>query len=307
MLQTNIFNRLQETIIDFQTDYSAEIIASALENNGFPKDQIIYQPLGSSKRPYRKDLSRFIQHEEKENLLFLQVNREGLYDGLPEMIFHHPINNYSDINRLELTNRMQKYREEEKAARLFFLPYEQEFFNLRLSMEGLYESFDWPMKESKILHMMSDCWPIFKRLDNIGAYIFLMILPEIHNIRNNFENISKYLSLILHIPIKLSAKISCMGLPASNIHLEDTILGIDSILGQTVFDGEKDIIIHLGPLKKDTFYSFSETGSKYQLIEELRDFFIGANYFITIDYIYEKPSVAIRLGEEYLLGVDACI
>lgn len=304
MLDITILNKLKESVQIAHTDYSAEVLTLALLNNGIHESQFVIQAIGVSKRGKRKEVSAFNIKEDKEALLFMHTNRSGIYDGLPEFIFHHPTNNYRRSNTAEVIEEIKRFRNEERLARLFFLPYEQEFFRLGVLLQELWKDFESPILDQQKQNLFATCWPIFTKLDEISGSIFLCLLPHIHSFRDDFKKVEECLSLILNIPIKIYTAITAIEYKSSNISLGDLQLGFDSIIGSNTYDGEKDICIEVGPLTKVGYCSFQPLGAKHNLIEELCDFFIGANYFISVRYLCEKPNESLCLNQEHLLGIN---
>lgn len=307
MSDATIVNKINTSLREFQTDYSVEVISSSLIKNNIQESQLIFQTLGTSKRAHKKDTSRINIIEDIEELFFIYTNREGLYDSLPEFIFHYPINNYSSSNTAEIIEGIKRFRQEERHARLFFLPYEQEFFRIKNLFQKSIEDFESPILNQKKQTLLTICWPIFAKLDTVSGYIFLCLFPHIHTFRDNFKKIAECLSIILNIPLKISTSTTQIVHPQSKNSLNTSRLGIDFIIGTSMFDGEKDVYIEVGPLSKEAHRSFLPGGSRFNLIEELCDFFIGANYFVMVTYTCEKPEEAVSLNEECLLGIDTYI
>jgi len=298
MFDYTIINKLKESVQNSHSDYSTEILASALLNNGIYESQLVFQAMGGSKRSYRKDISTFNIIENKEELLFMYANRDGIYDGLPEFIFHSHINNYNTINTLDVIEAMHRFRQEEKHARLFFLPFEQEFFKLKILIQQVSEEFDHPILNQKKSDLLTGCWPIFNSIDKISGYLFLCLLPHIYSFRNDLKKVEKCLSIIINVPVHITLQASSINNTTISPNLEDMELGINSIIGNIAYDGETDLYIEIGPMPNDVHKDFQHKGSKHGIIEKLCDFFIGANYFITIKYICEKPEEACSLNEE---------
>src|ERR1044071_3795774 len=70
----------------------------------------------------------------KKRLRFV-LNRDGIYDLLPEDLFHQPIDNNTNPDLTKMMQDMKVQQQREIAARKFFLPYEQEFFRSRIRLE----------------------------------------------------------------------------------------------------------------------------------------------------------------------------
>jgi hypothetical protein len=73
-----------------EDDFRAEVlVAFWLENGEKSLDNITIRPNGTFQRPYRKDVLEIEQSEkEQPDGVTLHISREGLYDMLPEGVFH---------------------------------------------------------------------------------------------------------------------------------------------------------------------------------------------------------------------------
>jgi hypothetical protein len=67
----------------------------------------------------------------------LEVHREGMYDALPQQVFHQPGTGSTDAppGPRAMVEDIRLQRRKEKATRRFFLPFEQEFFHFRVLIE----------------------------------------------------------------------------------------------------------------------------------------------------------------------------
>ena len=123
-------------------DLRLEVILAELLAHGYAFDDFLVQPVGLFARRYRRDLGAvaeesFERHHRPVVRTTLEVHREGLYDALPQQVFHQPGSATTEhppsLRAMVEDSRVQ--RRKEKATRRFFLPFEQEFFRYRVYIE----------------------------------------------------------------------------------------------------------------------------------------------------------------------------
>lgn len=302
--------QLEHDIREFDLDLKAEVIAASLIQKGIPDDRIVVQFKGTAQRSYRKDVSAFytlLSDYDNTEYLYLETHRDGFYDALPENIFHQPTRGRTEKNKYEVIDEIRKHRAEEKAARKFFLPLEQEYMSIRTLLHLLEDDFEKNSDNSRLIGIFSEHWPILKKLDTYHAYIFLRIIPLIHSIRNNFELASKTISLVLGVPVSIELyKPGKMNARSFLFDLGGCVLGMDSTVGTDVFDGEYDLKVNIGPLNEYTIQDFV-TGGKYEtVVDELLDYFIGANYLYHKELLIDELEKQFTLEpEKVILGVNA--
>ena len=299
VLNENELSRLKQDIQELNMDLKAEVIAAALIQKGFHPDQLIIQPKGNSQRSYRKEVSGFFTQQsdyDATEYLYLETHRDGFYDALPESIFHQPTRGRTEKNKFEVIDEIKLHRAEEKAARKFFLPIEQEYTTIKTLLHILEDEFEKNSSNSKLISIFSEHWPILKKLDTYHAYVFLRIIPLIHTIRNDFELASKTIGLILGIPVDIRFhKPGKINARSFLFDLGGCVLGMDSTVGTDVYDGEYDLKINIGPLA-DTELPDYIIGGKYEtIVDELLDYFIGANY------VYHKEIIIDPLEKQFTL------
>ncbi len=302
--------QLLDDILKLNLDFKAEVIAASLIQQGVHADQIIIQAKGNSQRSYRKEVSSFhTTHSNYDHAeyLYLETHRDGFYDSLPENIFHQPTRGRTEKNKYEVIDEIRKHREEEKAARKFFLPFEQEFTRIKTFLHLLENDFDKNTDNSRLIAIFSEHWPILKRLDTYHAYIFLRIIPLIHGIRNNFELASQTISIILGIPIEITLyKTGKISANAFLFNLGGCALGMDTTVGSELIDGEYDLKVNIGPLKENQLPDFINGGKYETIVDELLDYFIGANYIWHKEILIDHLGKTFTLKKEnVILGVNA--
>ena len=117
-------------------DIRAEVlIAELLEQAAIPRDKAILKAKGIHARPFSRDVLEVELFEDdrmRRDAIFFHVAREGLYDALPEGIFHTP---KTQRNATEMVDEIKKQNQQREDARTFFLPIEEEFNRQRILVE----------------------------------------------------------------------------------------------------------------------------------------------------------------------------
>lgn len=122
-------------------DLRLEAIMAELLAQGYEFDDFLVRPVGIFARRYRRDLGEVYEEpfERRHHTVVrtvLEVHREGLYDALPQQVFHQPGTGAGHpVGIAEMVEDSRTQRRREKATRLFFLPFEQEFFRFRVGIE----------------------------------------------------------------------------------------------------------------------------------------------------------------------------
>ena len=124
----NIFAEL----ISVYENLKAEVlIAEIQENSDITVDDFVIANKSTFSRSYRRDIIS-VDNVLYDNMLTLNLSRNGLYDTLPEGLFHeHQVSKGAH----SYTARREVVKKEEHDARLFFAPLESEFFYQRLNVE----------------------------------------------------------------------------------------------------------------------------------------------------------------------------
>ncbi|MBD5311857.1 MAG: hypothetical protein HDS13_06835 [Bacteroides sp.] len=110
--------------------------------NYFPQDKVSVNLCGLHKRNAYKDITN-IEIDEK-GIIDLSVARQGMYDVLPEALFH-PIDRFEDITANEYKERFQEEYEqqqiEENNARNFFRSFDRFIISLNRIIANIKDSY----------------------------------------------------------------------------------------------------------------------------------------------------------------------
>lgn len=283
--------------------------------NGFPAEQVIILMLGPLKRPYSKDVDTIIDevsdYDHKEYLV-VKTPKEGVYDMLPEGLFHLPNSHRSAKTEKEIIDSIKKRREEERNARRFFLPFEATINHLSVQM-ALYENtIDKRSHYDELIKLFSPHWKIFQYFDTRQANIFIHILPIIHEIRDEHRIIQTIIELIFLWPVYIMVRRQLSLKPNKFItsDLTDTRLGVNFTTGSNMYDdGDDKIVINIGPISSLQLQQFMPEGTGSKILELLCDYLLPVNIDIVTEFDLREEDKMTRLCDEEnklncVLGMD---
>jgi hypothetical protein len=299
------FGEIEASINNLLYDIKAEaIIVDLIENNLNPGD-IVFIPDGSFKRKFKRDISHaeVIKLENDQKVLGIHITRDGFYDVLPEGLFHNQVTEPLKTGR-EMAKESKKQKIEEKEARKFFLPFENEIFLQRILLE---------IEERKILNRFSEnlfddirpeFWNLDKNLPRKFISRMVLLLHFTHRISGNPELTAKSLETIIEEPVKINlvsqkqSQKKGSSLPEENVFTVGSVgLGIDSVCGQHIDDVNTAMEFVIGPLKNSSVEDYLENGS----ISKFLDCFFG--YFVPVE-MDVVTTINIESGKQDFIMSD---
>ncbi len=222
--------QLTQIVNKLPINLKAEVVASLLTDLGVNKTSVQSNYTSSFNRSYRKDVYN-ADFNNENGVLDLSISRNGLYDMLPEGLFHPEIvENENKISVKNLLASHKKQKEEEAQARLFFKPFENHIFQFLIQIED---------KEKNLINNSHEFRSFFKQFWGMDSWIkdkqfifMLQILPYTKNIKGNINRITQLLSH--HLQKEITHKRSWMeiDIPA-NSSKQGLILGQNFIVGNT--------------------------------------------------------------------------
>jgi hypothetical protein len=301
---------------DFDTDFKPEAVAASLLEQGYNPEQIQIVREGYGKRGFSKEIEEVkLQYslQNQMDMLHIRINREGLYDMLPQGLFHQPL--YREKlhkDKEEVLHEISVHRQEEFFARKFFQVFEivaDEIMTDAFLLDiKLHKKISYP----DFVNMFTPYWHILKQLPAEQATVFLYIIPIMYWIQSQREETEKVLSVLLNVPVSLSN----IRLPAKKgdrlffSTLGDRRLNNDLVLGNSFDDGESDLKVTVGPLSSRRMIDFIEGHKDYKLLEILCDLFLPVSAFIVKDFQIVPEDSAFVLSDDSaatFLGINSFI
>ncbi|MCX2431915.1 type VI secretion system baseplate subunit TssG [Pedobacter sp. GR22-10] len=256
----------KETLVhnELFTDYKAIAHAADLiEREVIAADRIEIIPIGPDKRAFAKDIENsevYYSEKRRQDRIRISANRESLYDMLPEGIFHRPPTGSAGMDEESMIKDIKDRREEERHARLFFTPFDAEINHVRIMTELYENKLDKKTTYADLSQIFEFGWDEFNLLNKEQSIIWMHLLPEIQQKRNDIDFVSKVLTALFNLPILLvdaSANVSPVKIADDmQMQLGQSALGIDTIIGDSFMPDNEAYHINIGPATPQELIKF---------------------------------------------------
>ena len=287
---------LASDIKNFIADLRAEVVAAELIEKGVKQDEITFNPKGVKRRPYSRDIFDVkLPNDDDEHYKFF-LNREGMYDALPEAIFHQPLNSKPFKSKDEILDEIKIQRQEEIEARNFFFPIENEFNQLRLLLEITERKSNDNFSGSSVIQLFYKLFGTVTYFDNSQIAVLLSLLPNIYELKCEFSILSKYYSLLLGDEIKIKMK------NERRIHEIDStdsefILGVSSLTSNQLIYSEQIILIEIFTNENSRVSLYLNDGICLKILNFLNDYFMPFEYEKKIELLLNESHRETILGD----------
>ena len=283
-----IFTELT-TVFD---DLKAEtLIAEIQENSDAVEDDFIIANQGTFSRSYRRDVIEVdpLTHDDR---LTLNLSRNGLYDTLPEGLFHRA---HTDTAGRSYLAQRKTAKEEEKNTRSLFAPLEQEFFHQKLQIErherAMLDAF-YGLKGDFLMRF----WNIDKDIPQRYKRKLVQLLPHAHQIAGDLELTRLCLERLLDEKVSFKTKQYSRNATATQTterpEQADFVLGVNSILDGDTFAVVSPLLeVNIGPVSQSKVDTYLGKQGILKFLERYYD------YFLPMEIEAEtKISVAKEVG-----------
>lgn len=283
---------------DLDTDFKATVkVAELFENGDFDRDQVVILPVGAKQSAYAKDINGFSSYYSESILkdcFIVEVNREGLYDMLPEGLFHVTPVRSSGLSDLEMMADVQLRRNEERDARKFFMPFEVELNYMRTLLEWYENRLDKKTSYNDLSMMFGKEWKEFEYLDNDQRIIWMHLLPAIQQKRNDTRFLSELLSVLFNIPIHVvlnpSAMITIPIVESMQFKMGRGVLGTDTVIGASFLSDQEEIHIHIGPAESSKLVDFLPGTPAAHLIDTVVSYLMPVETAVKVELVSKQED-----------------
>ncbi|CAD7814779.1 hypothetical protein CHRY9390_02862 [Chryseobacterium aquaeductus] len=286
-----------------QTDFKAEAVAVNLLKYHRAVSNIFIERIGINDRAYLKDIksisSQYLGFDEE--VLSIKTYREGIYDYLPEGIFHPPSLNTSRKNVENVVNEIRKQKKVEEDARTFFRPFELEIFFTEISALLKEFDFDLASETDSLLTVFSELWPVVKMLDKKNAYVFIHILPFFHQIRGDKKWFERCMTSFLQVNVEITFTpnvIDRVEEEDDSILLGNSRLGVTYIPSGKHMDGERNWVVNVGPIPYHQVNQYIPGNPFRKVLQALYDYCLPVNVDVEENFVTEKKEYSFVLEDD---------
>ena len=285
---------------ELDSDFKAIAKAASLFEEGIPLDQIEIVPINGNDRAFSKEIANiqtYISESTDLEMYRIAVNREGLYDMLPEGLFHQLAVGREILDEEMMIHDIREKRIQEQNARLFFAPFEAELNQLRLRLEIYENQLDLSTHHDAKSKLFEHSWEEFRMLDNRQKVIWMHFLPEIQHHKNDLTFFQNFLQLLLALPVSIHQKLTTEKNPDSvgtlntSFQLGKGSLGVHSLLQEANTTVQSSIEIQLGPASSEQLANYLPQSIGFKIIQSVIDYLLPVDVITHITY---EPSPDMR-------------
>jgi len=292
---------IEELINGMPVDIRAEVIIADLEEMGLDQDDTVIAAEGLGKRSFSNDMLRakWMENKSGNELLYVYLSREGIYDALPEGLFHQPASKKPFRGTREMIEMVKKGKQEENEARLFFAPYEQEFFRQRIETEKQERKTLSQLRAHSGHDLFAEFWQLSNRLSPRQLSVMLNLLPLAHMISGDFDFAAQCFENVLKTRVSITE--TCPVERKMPAGMQKTLgrftLGVDMVTGNTFNDGDPAVEIRIGPVASSQVRDFIPGGKSLEIIDILISYFIPVETDVVTSVTVDPQSFGFTLGK----------
>lgn len=287
---------LSEEVKNFIADLRAEVVAAEIIEHGIKQDDITFNFKGIKRRPYSRDIANIkLPTDDNENYKFI-VNRESIYDSLPEAIFHQPLNSKPFKSKAEILDEIKIQREEEIEARKFFYPIENEFGQIRLLLELSERKSNDNFSGSAVIQLFYKLFGTVSYFNNSQIAILLSLLPNIYELKGEFNILSKYYTLLLGDEFRIELKCE------KRIHKvpiidKEMVLGVSSLTSDHLVYFEQVVYLNIKVKEPSRIALYLNDGPCLKTLNFLNDYLMPFEFEKKIELILNENNRKAILGD----------
>lgn len=304
---------LEEVIAHVQQqpyDIRAEVIVGELLDNRIREEEVMVRLRNVFTRAFNKDILdvQLDDSQPYQPYILLDLSRDGIYDRLPEGIFH----DFSQQKRSTVKDMVAEYKkqqQQQQQARRFFQPLENEFFLQRVGLERREKHllFDVFGKDADQLFQLF--WHLPEGLPKAAAGRLVKLLPYMHRIAGNIPLVKLCLELILEEEVNIVTDRTPRAMATgAGVPLGECSLGVDTTAGELFYTDMPVIRVTIGPIKQQRIYDFLPWQPYGRLLQTCYGYFFPADADVETQLeprdAEKVTAVADRHAEQGIMGYN---
>lgn len=284
-------------------DVRAEVIAADYVAEGLSLRNVLIKPVGSYKRTFSRDVLQSTLRQNKSGIperLEMTLSRDGLYDMIPEGLFHQPDPNKRVLKTQDVVDNIKKTRREEDEARKFFLSIEKEIYRQRILIEveerKAYEDYSDHYRSNLFFQVWPDLMPLKREFVNP----LVQLLPKAFEVCGDIPLTEYCFKKVLGVGVTITSS-PVSSRDVSDLHttrLGDAALGVDLFAGDVMVNFMPTIHIEVGPLRKRQLPDFLYGGPAALALDVLCHYFLPVEADLQIELSLEREEEQLFLKSE---------
>ncbi len=268
----------------------AESLCADLLSNGFTFDDLVLEYLGSFRKSYRNDIEGVSVAKGTDKPVLLKLNRDGIYDRLPEGLFHQTRGSNQTPNVGTMVDEFRRFREEERMARKFFQPVEQELFHYAVKVEQEERKLEFGIMNGDPGQAFYRFWDIDTDLPSKAAATLVLIMPWLKQIKGDKSLTAKALSMTLGKEVSVEERVVYGTQTASTGFVlgQEGALSIDTVCGNSWEEPLVQWLFIIGNVHDHEAADFVPTGPLGRFLKRFEELFLPLH----IDGVFELESLS---------------
>lgn len=275
---------------------------------GLDREELLFRSQGQHGRSQRKDIlavERKATLDDTAEQYVVDLRRDGLYDLLPEALFHEAGSSRS-------TKRNAVEDRNEQQARDFFLPFEQELFRLRMGLRADGDAQAAHAWNNAGTQALAALWMLPAGLGDRTRKALLEVLPYARQVQGDLDATAACFAFVLGHPVRIQRLPPAPApVPAGRqVVLGEAPLGSGAAMGDVFYDGWPSILVKIHDLPVLKVDDPRERQAMLTLAKILADHFLPAHLDVRFELDVRADDQALVLGNEHtpaLLAFNTCI
>lgn len=287
-------------------DLRAEYLVSCLLDEGLKQNRIYAVFEGILKRRWTTDIDfvELVTFEDNAETLSLHLNRPGIYDALPEALFHEAEENRNATGD-EMAKESMRLNNEEKQARQFFNPFENEIFNQNVLLTKKENQKHHDLLRDALSGLSPNFWKINQSIPEDYSSKLISLLPYVSEIVGNCTLTAEALTFILQESVTVELEFT-EGKSKGSENSKSTdntgklgmgVLGKDLIMGNACGGFIGRMLFKIGPLQNTLPSEYRVSGKISVLLDTFMGFFTPMEYDVDTQLILDEESKSFALGD----------
>jgi hypothetical protein len=287
---------------------NAEAFCAAIIENGVDFDNIDVFYEGGFRQTYRNDIEQVKYEYEGDPDAVIQVNlnRNGIYDNLPEGLFHQSKGTARTSSTRDMISEHRQYKDEEKLARKFFKPLQQELFKAGVAQETEERRLLFASLVGDVPASFFSFWSIDSHLPIAPATMLIRVLPFARHIKGNKTLTAKTLALVLNKPVQVTEIIKQEQHTGTQQNFfecgRDALLGINTITGHTVHEPSLCWQFTIGELDSEEMETYVPHQPMGKLLQRFTELFIPLITDVEFSFDINQEQPTETRHNEYIMG-----
>jgi type VI secretion system protein ImpH len=270
--------KLLQELRNINHDFKSSVVAGEIVDNGIPIDQIAFRQLSIFRRFISREIEsvKWVHESVEEPYLVFETNKEGLYDMLPEALFHEARKKDKDQSD---DKQIREQKLQEKHAREFFSPVENEFARRLLLFDIAERELHKQSNPAKNRQFFEYFFGSSSNLSDIQVLTLGYILPLSYKIRTDLHLIGITLSKILNAEITVTKQMCRRHKTlavSEGVALGKGVLGVSTTLGDVCVDFSFRYEIHVHNVQAGAYLGFCTGGANHTVIDFVLPYFFPA-------------------------------